>query len=300
MKTTTIIFLFFSISVFSQNGLRFSKNTNGYTNVDKLWIGEYPEFPAWKIRVSKAPSELYNIVIDYELDKKLQNICFVRQESTLQINLKNGKSYTFKLRSKSSCNNEGILVFPLIKREEENYQNESNYRQYGRTTSFKIFKLIGEGEWSEINIITKNHEFSIKPTDADIDNADKYFIHALRALTTIDNTKGLNYVFKNDKKEPEISCRKYSLLGKGIGIYIIAGNEFDNLTDIEINQHFEKAMIGSGIKAKVFIERTDEYDFSLYHVYALGTSVGSLELTNKFQENWQKAIQIFKSNLHIN
>lgn len=81
-----------------------------------------------------------------------------------------------------------------------------------------------------------------------------------------------------------------------IGIYMLAGNEYAEILDIQINKMFRNAVAEHGVTVKVFVERTTEYDSSLFKAYVGGEGIGVKTKIEDFNKNLSEAIKKAKSN----
>ena len=95
------------------------------------------------------------------------------------------------------------------------------------------------------------------------------------------------------------AAHDYSETGKGIGIYVLAGNEFDHMNDADINEMFHKVMEGSDINVKVYIRRTNDHQLSLFKAFVDGEGIATLARAEEFKRNLTLAVQCFRENRQI-
>lgn len=95
------------------------------------------------------------------------------------------------------------------------------------------------------------------------------------------------------------AAHDYSESGKGIGIYVLAGNEFDHMSDTDINEMFNKIMEGSDINVEVYIRRTNDHQLSLFKAFVDGEGIATLARAEEFKENLTLAVQCFQKNRQI-
>ncbi|WP_406684353.1 hypothetical protein N1F78_01080 [Seonamhaeicola sp. MEBiC1930] len=112
----------------------------------------------------------------------------------------------------------------------------------------------------------------------------------------------------------------FSKYEPGIGIFIIAGNEYDSQSDSKIQQSFEKIFKEKEINVKVFVQRTDIRNGSTYDLFSLGAGVydtvtfsnlsaalkeavnhynsfnGKVEISKKYRKEFEKKKEEYEKN----
>lgn len=106
-------------------------------------------------------------------------------------------------------------------------------------------------------------------------------------------------VVAETKRNMGKEAHEYSASGKGIGIYVLAGNEFNGMTDAQINEMFDKMMKKSGIDVEAFVERNKDNRASLFRAYVDGDGIGAMANAKAFKENLQAAVNKYRSNRSV-
>lgn len=126
-------------------------------------------------------------------------------------------------------------------------------------------------------------------------------IFSLTSLTVVkgqsdaSETNDLSETYSADRTENMMKgAHDYSKTGEGIGIYMLAGTNYEGVGDDRINQMFNNSTSKHGVKVKVFVERTDKRKFSIFKVYVNGEGVGIQANIEDFSKYLREAIIIFK------
>ena len=89
----------------------------------------------------------------------------------------------------------------------------------------------------------------------------------------------------------------FSNSGDGIGLFILAGNEWKSKSNPEIQSEFDNFMNGSGVKIRVYVQRVPSKDGSAYFPFALGKPIGSIVPWEEITSSLTKAVEFHKKNL---
>jgi len=95
------------------------------------------------------------------------------------------------------------------------------------------------------------------------------------------------------------AAHDYSATGEGIGIYMKAGNEYDDISDERIKVMFENTVKSQGIVVEVFIDRTDDRNSSLYKCFVDGEGVGITSTVADFSNYLKQAIANYWANRKV-
>ena len=97
---------------------------------------------------------------------------------------------------------------------------------------------------------------------------------------------------------PEVNkmrdAAEWSENAPGIGIFIIAGTEFDSLSDMEIQERFEKMFYETDIKVKLFIQRTKVRTWSSFSPFFPEGACGRAVSINNLENSLKSCIDRYR------
>lgn len=91
------------------------------------------------------------------------------------------------------------------------------------------------------------------------------------------------------------AARDYSVTGEGIGIFMLAGQDYKGVTVENINRMFNNSVAKHNVKVKVFVEWALEREFSLFKASVFGEGVGVQANIQDFSIDLQEALKRFKA-----
>lgn len=122
----------------------------------------------------------------------------------------------------------------------------------------------------------------------------------LRSLVLIALFLLSNYLVQSQSVDPNVdmmrAAAKHSEIGE-IGLFMIAGREYADMNDKEINKSFDDILKNSGIGIKVFIQRTDERSWSSYSSFMDGFAVGGVVVASEdLGKTLKECVKRFRQN----